>query len=283
MKRRLIFQTLCGLWLALCAPAFAGEIRLGSSVITPGVLLEFEAPLSLQAKFVISRIGNSPVDTAKGGLLVPKSFDPAKPWPILIVSASSDGSGLNMGAIRSYAHAAAELGWIVLSADGPRGKPEKDDATWRWQMISTALEHIFEEWPSARRWPVACAGFSGGAKWSGIMASIMAKDQMPLIGVFMGGCNEDLPSESFRIYHPGEHFKAVPIFLSSGRADPIATPAQHAAVKASLARNGFKTIRLESYDGGHRPNQDQLKAALEWFLELSPASAPPAGKAEKSP
>src|ERR1044071_2032684 len=97
-------------------------------------------------------------------------------------------------------------------------------------MISSALEFIYEEWPEAKKWPIACGGFSGGAKWSGIMASIMARDQMPLIGLYMAGCNEDLATESFRIYQPGEHFKTVPIFLSSGRSDPIATPVQQAAV-----------------------------------------------------
>ena len=86
----------------------------------------------------------------------------------------------------------------------------------------------------------------------------MMKENYPVIGMFMGGCNEDLASLGLKLSQPGEQFKQVPIFLSSGTTDPIATPEQHATVKQSMRRTGFEKIRLENYEGTNQKHQEAL-------------------------
>jgi TPR repeat protein len=71
---------------------------------------------------------------------------------------------------------------------------------------------------------------------------------------------------------PGERYKAVPMFLSSGKSDPIALPAQHEQVKLALVQAGFRHVRLESYDGGHELDSEGLRAGLKWFDSLRPAA-----------
>ena len=102
----------------------------------------------------------------------------------------------------------------------------------------------------------------------------MMKENYPVIGLFMGGCNEDLASLGLRLNQPGEQFKQVPIFLSSGLTDSIATPEQHTAVRQSMYRTGFEKIRVENYEGGHQLDNETLALALGWFLKQSTNKAP---------
>jgi predicted esterase len=90
-----------------------------------------------------------------------------------------------------------------------------------------------------------------------------------VIGLWMGGCNEDRASDALRWHKPGTAFFQVPIFLSSGLADPIATPAQHAAVRDAMGRAGFRNVRLETYAGTHWMNAAQIAAGLRWFKEIA--------------
>jgi predicted esterase len=213
------------------------------------------------------------VDFAKAALVVPENFDLRKPCRLLVVSVPSGGSAI--AAIQSYTNAALSEGWAVLAADGPRVSVEEDTIQRGWAILSSALDYLSRAWPMAKQWPMACAGFSGGAKRSGSVAAAMMKENYRIIGMFMGGCNEDRASQGSRMYAPGGLFKAVPIFLSSGQQDPIAGPAQTLPVKQSLERSGFQFIRLETYAGGHRLDSDQLKLALQWFLQ--PRRALPQG------
>ncbi|PYI87195.1 MAG: hypothetical protein DME26_06880 [Verrucomicrobia bacterium] len=204
-------------------------------------------------------------DTAKGGLVVPEGFDPTKACPLLIISVPSSASAL--AGIRSYTNLALSQGWAVLAADSPIGSTvEEDTIAWSWAMLSSVLEYLARTWPAARQCPVVCAGFSGGAKRSGCIAAAMTKDNYRVIGIFMGGCNQDFASLGLQLYHPGDRFKQVPIFLSAGTIDPIASPEHARAVKQSMDRTGFKRVRLVEYEGGHRLDEEALKVALEWFL-----------------
>ena len=243
----------------------AEQIKLGTNAIVAGKVLEFEAPLSAHAKINARRTSNPKVETAKGAVAVPEGFDPLKNWPLLIVSATSDGSASSIGAMKRFIQLATEAGWVILAADGPSGKPKEDSDAWRWAMILGVLDHLRAEWPESRKWPIACAGFSGGAKRSALIAAIMMKGSYKLSGIFMGGCNQDSATSGFLVYQPGPQFRRLPIFLSSGTTDTIATPEQHAAVKQSMDRSGFANVRLETYDGGHQLNADQVKTALKWF------------------
>ncbi|MEO7166213.1 MAG: hypothetical protein ABI787_12875 [Spartobacteria bacterium] len=66
------------------------------------------------------------------------------------------------------------------------------------------------------------------------------------------------------------------IFLSSGKADTIATPAQVENVKESMRRTGFRKLRLETHDGAHVIYQPHIVEALRWFAAVgSTPSGPP--------
>lgn len=228
--------------------------------------MQFTAPLNVTAQSEVSRLGRRE-NWVKGALVLPASFDLRKPCPLLIVSVPSGGSA--MAAMRGYTNVALKLGWAVLAADGPRVKTEEDSVQWGWAMLSSVLDYTTRTWPPAKQWPVACAGFSGGAKRSGTVAAALMKENWRILGIFMGGCNEDRATLGLTLYQPGDRFKQVPIFLSNGATDPIANP-QHAAVVAeSMRRTGFRNLRLESYDGEHRQSDEQLRLALQWFKQVA--------------
>ena len=253
------------LWPAV-AFAQTNTVKLGPVELEPNKVREFYVAPDARAQWESNQRGQK-IQNVKVALAVPDGFDPRKTWPLLIVSAPSGGSSVR--SVSAYTGVALSAGWIVLGADGPPTKAEHDTFTWGWAMLSSGLEFVHKFWPDSKKWPVACAGFSGGAKRSGMIGAIMMKENYSVIGMFMGGCNEDNASLGLRVSQPGEQFKQVPIFLSSGMTDPIATPEQHAVVKQSMYRTGFERIRLENYEGGHRLDNETLGRALDWFLKQS--------------
>ncbi len=208
---------------------------------------------------------NPKVATVKVALAGPERFDPNKSWPLLVVNATMNAS--NIGGLGAYYEAATAGGWVVLAVDG--SVPPRDDSNaWRWALLASALDHLHAHWPSSKKWPVACAGFSGGAKRSGYLAAILAKADYRVVGMWMGGCNEDMATEGLAVYQPDRNrFLEVPIFLSSGTSDTVATPQHHQHVMESMQKTGFKKIRLRSYEGGHGIFSDHIKEALAWFVE----------------
>ena len=74
----------------------------------------------------------------------------------------------------------------------------------------------------------------------------------------------------------------MPIWLSSGLTDPMATPAQQRAVRASMLGAGFKNVRLGTSAGTHALDAAQLAAGLGWFAAPrsvpGPPRRPPAGE-----
>ena len=89
-----------------------------------------------------------------------------------------------------------------------------------------------------------------------------------ICGFFLSGINEDRLGESYKTYQPGRGFLEVPVWLSSGTSDTVATPQSHILVKLSLERIGFKRVRLESFDGAHQLKMSEVRRALHWFREL---------------
>jgi predicted esterase len=244
----------------------AWPLHFGTNEISPGQIIQFAVPLNARARAEASHLGHGG-ESARGALVLPTGFDLRKPCPLLIVSVPSGGSAIGM--MRAYTNVAWKEGWAVLAADGPRVAAEDDTIQLGWTMLSSVLDHATKTWPPLKQWPAACAGFSGGAKRSAAVGAAMAKENFRVIGIFMGGCNEDRATLGFQLFKPGESFKTVPLFLSNGTQDPIANPQHAAMVRASMEQNGFKRIRSETYDGSHGLDEAQLRLALQWFRRLA--------------
>ena len=193
-----------------------------------------------------------------------------KPCPLLILSVPSGGSAIQ--ALSGVTNVALAEGWAVLAANGPKVNVNDDTVQFGWAMLSSVLEQFHRTWPPSKQWPVACGGFSGGAKRSATVAAAMTREGYQVIGIFMGGCNEDRVTLGLELYRPGERFKLVPMFLSNGTGDPIAGPQQATTVAESMRRSGFQILRVESYGGAHRLNNEHLGAALHWFRQNSTAN-----------
>ncbi len=234
---------------------------------TPGEELITEVKLTPAHRALAAREGNTRLTTARMALVVPPGFDPAKPWPILVINNTENYS--NIDAMREFKEAALAEGWIILAAD-PIESEKDAQGGWRSPCSVAALDYLATVWPGAGKWPVSCGGMSGGAKNSAFVAGNVVKAQHPLIGMLMMGCNQDMASAVLRKGSP-PGFRSVPIFLSSGKADTIATPSQTEAVKESMWRTGFRNLRLETHDGAHVVFQPHIGEALRWFVASSSA------------
>lgn len=224
----------------LCVLFFAGlaagqTLHFGTNRVQSGRVVEFIAPPNAGARLGANRTRRLLTSVKGAFILPPGCSNLARPCPLLIFSVPSGGSATKY--MSSMTNVALAEGWAVLAADGPKLDPSEDSIQWGWAMLSSALDEFARTWPPTRNWPVACAGFSGGAKRSAAVAAAMAHENWRVIGVFMGGCNEDRATLGLQLFQPGSHFKSLRIFLSNGINDPIANP-QHGTA-----------VRLETHSG----------------------------------
>lgn len=261
------------------APAAAGPIVVAGTEIVPGQNATFRVPLDPETVKELIKAGNKATE-AVVGLWVPPDFVPHKEWNVLLISATANSSSIN--SLFMYTGAAQTSGnWIVLAADGPATPPKGDTTQWRWAMARAGLLALEAAWPAARQWPIAAAGFSGGAKRSGLLGALLCAEERPLIGMYMGGCNEDMATAGLKEYRPDRlTFRKVPVYLSAGKKDVVATVAAANKVRVSLEATGFRDVRLETYDGAHEPDTAQIADALNWFKELRAKRAVPAAGAQ---
>ena len=167
-----------------------------------------------------------------------------------------------------YRDAAIKEGWIVLATDATI-RPRADSIAWRFAILAAALQTIRHDWPQSAQWPVAFAGFSGGAKRSGILAAMLASNRgFKICGMFLAGINSDRVTAAYKDYQPPADFLNTPIWISSGTTDQIAPPGTQEGVYYSLKRTGFNQVRLEKFFGGHALKSAEIQRALHWFREL---------------
>ena len=258
--------TIALLVIATDAPAQSSVVFAGVPV-KPGDVLRAEVPLSAQEQSYVSEGGNAVPPHAVAVLAVPPGFTPQKSWPVLIPLATSDFKRQNSDDLRDfYRDSAVAEGWIVLAGDGPTPAPH-DSAGWRAGTTLAALDALHRSFPGSTKWPVAVAGFSGGAKRAGTIAPLLSLAGCRLVGIFLTGINEDRLSEGYRTLKPGSAFLQTPVFLSSGQEDQVARLAQQQGVKQSLERTGFTRVRQDVFPHGHAVSRSQLRLALRWFGE----------------
>lgn len=252
------------------ARAAAPSARLGTNELVSGRLLPFRAPLSTYARAQLGRLGTN-VTVVSAVLVLPPGWEAIRPPRLLVVCSPSGSPAIPQ--VSAYTNAALAAGWTVLAADGPRLPADRDSVLWSWGTVSSALEYLEHAFPGARAWPVAVAGFSGGAKRAACVGAALAQSRRRVLGLFLGGCNEDRATTGALLFSAGPAFTEVPVFLSNGADDPIAGPAHGAVVKGSMERTGFRRVRLEAYPGGHRLHAPHVAEALAWFAAGKDAPA----------
>ena len=247
---------------------FAVGATLAGKQVQAGATVEIRFPVSKSFQDLAAEGGNPRVDTGRAVLMFPPGFDPGHRWPLLVVTSTSDFNRTSIMDAEWYRRPATAEGWIVLGSDATIS-PRIDSTQWRLAMLAAALEAIRKDWPQSAKWPIAFGGFSGGSKRSCVLGAMLAKTgSVSICGFFLSGINVDRLSESYKTYQPGPGFLEVPVWLSSGSDDTVATPSSHNLVKLSLERTGFKRVRLERFDGQHQLKMSEVRRALQWFREL---------------
>jgi hypothetical protein len=265
-----IFLQLVALGLTAVFPATAEEAgaRFAGVAVQPAKTISAMVPLSAEEKSFAAIGGNRVPANAAAVLAVPAGFDSRRSWPVLVVFSTSNFQRENRGDIPFYVTEALDAGWIVLTGDGPEW-PRDDSTGWRAGMTLAALDALHRSFPASNRWPVACAGISGGAKRACLIAPLLALKGNRIAGLYLAGVNEDLLGEGYRKFHPGRDFLGTKIFITSGQSDGIATPAQTERVVRSMRINGFRQVRLETFPEGHNVKRPLTREALRWFHSTS--------------
>lgn len=269
MKKRILDQRVIvavGL-MSMLPLAAAGEspMKFAGVPFSPGSTVRANVPLNAQEKSFAAEGGNLVPPNAVAVLAVPPGFDPRKSWPVLVVLSTSDGHRQNRDDLAEfYRSLALAEGWVLLAGDGPQ--PARFDiAAWRAAMTLAAVDALHRGFAGSDKWPMACAGFSGGARRAGFIAPLLARFGCHIVGIYLTGVNEDHLSEGYLKFQPGAGFLATPIFISSGRDDKIATLIQQYAVMSSIKKTGFLRVQIETFNGRHEVNRAETVTALRWF------------------
>lgn len=249
-------------------------LLLGGVLAGPGLgadVREWTSPLSPELRRLAGKGNLSRLTTVHALVATPPGFDPARPWPVLLVSATSD-PGYNSSRVhaRQFIEVAAAAGWVVLAADPPAPLPPRLDTNEiRHALAVAAFRDLARDWPGVEKWPLALAGHSGGAKRAGWLGAMFARDGRLPVGLFQSGCNASTAAAALNQYAPPRReFCRVPVFLSSGDADRIATVRDHQVVETGLRAHGFTRIRREVFAGAHVLHTPHAALALAWFDEL---------------
>src|SRR5437667_10053277 len=172
-------SVLCAIAIALLA---VNRLLLPSAVaatleghqVQGGATLDFQFPISSYFQESAAQGGNPRPTTGRALLMFPKNFDPARSWPILIVTSTTDLDRTSIMDAPWYRDAAMVEGWVVLATDATI-RPRTDSVLWRLAMLTAGLQMIGDQWPQTGRWPAAVGGFSRGAQGSGLLGLRLAK------------------------------------------------------------------------------------------------------------
>ena len=229
--------------------------------------IDVRFPVPVYYQQYAAQDGNPAPTTGRLLLLLPPNFDSRRAWPILIVTATKDAGHTGPSDAPWYRAPAAAEGWIVLATDATI-RPRNDSVGWRLALLAPGLDVVHRDWPKSTQWPVVFAGISGGAKCAQWLGAAVAQTQsLNICGFFLSGINEDQMPEALKTNRAPPGFLRLPVWISSGINDRIATPSQEEQVKGSLVRTGFQNVHLSRFSGGHEVSRADLRSALKWFRE----------------
>jgi hypothetical protein len=252
----------------LGAHAAGSSLNFAGAPFSPGSTVKANVPLSAQEKSYAGQGGNLVPPNAVAVLATPPNFDPRKSWPVLVICSTSDFKRQNRDdLVQFYRRVGLAEGWVLLAGDGPQ-HARNDTAAWRLAMTLAAIDALHHSFAGSEKWPMACAGFSGGAKGAGSIAPVLARNGCRITGVYLTGVNQDYLSSGYARAQPGAAFLRTPIYVSAGHDDRIATLEQQYDVAGSIKRTGFQRVRIGTFRGSHEVNDAQTSIALRWFREL---------------
>jgi surfactin synthase thioesterase subunit len=252
---------------------FSGEaakpsLKFAGAPFSPGSTVRANVPLSAQEKSYAGQGGNPVPPSAVAVLATPANFDPKKSWPVLVPCSTSDFKRQNKDdLVQFYQKVGLAEGWVLLAGDGPQ-HARNDTAAWRLAMTMAAIDALHRSFVGSEKWPMACVGFSGGAKGAGSIAPVLARNGCRITGLYLTGVNEDYLSPGYARAQPGAAFLSTPIYVSAGHDDKIATLEQQYDVAGSIKRTGFNRVRIGTFRGSHEVNDAQTSIALRWFRQL---------------
>ena len=167
---------LFGLLIVLGFSAATGKAASFAGVpVAPGATVRAEVPLSPLQQRYVSEGGNAVPPHAVAVIAVPPGFDPQKSWPVLVVFSTSDEKTQNReDLVNLYRKIGLAEGWVLIAGDGPQPAPRQDSSGWRIGMTLAALDAMHRSFPGSAKWPIACGGFSGGAKRAGLLSPLLA-------------------------------------------------------------------------------------------------------------
>jgi hypothetical protein len=240
----------------LAALAPASQPASGPALV-PGEVVRFavELPDTLR-QFA----GAAAVQRALVEVALPTGFDAARAWPVLLVNATSDpGYQSSRALAQAYRQAATAAGWVVVAADPePAVSQEDDRLTLRFALASAALAALQMHWAQADEAPLALAGFSGGAKYSGWLAAMFARQGRRVAGVYLAGINQEPLKPRRAVRRLRGPLRRLPVFRG-GAKDRIATPAQHRLQAELWARVQPGAARV--LEGSHVVDPEPLPRA----------------------
>jgi hypothetical protein len=238
-----------------------GGLVAGKKVVLP-------VELSRQEQRWIKSSKLSGYEIGEAAIALPAGFDPETPHPILVTCVTGDRHLSNIEEMDKYWPTAIKEGWVVVTGWADP-HPKRDTKGYRRAVTVAALRKLAEFIPESTAWPIAVGGFSGGAKNSALIAAYLQQEDYRIIGLFMGGCNQDMASRVMRRTSPDKKaFSRIPIFLSTGEDDQISTPEDAVNVMNSLKKSGFAHVKAETYPGAHRLHTGHLPEALGWFEKI---------------
>jgi hypothetical protein len=250
------------------AEAAQASLNFAGVPFSPGSTVRANVSLSALEKSYAGQGANPVPPYALAVLATPVNFDPTKSWPVLIPCSTSDFKRQNRDdLIQFYQRVGLSEGWVLLAGDGPQ-HAKNDNAAWRESMTLAAIDALHRSFPGSEKWPMACAGFSGGGKGVGYVAPFLARYGCHIVGIYITGANEDHLSDGYARLQPGADFLNTPIYFSAGHEDRIATLQQQYDVVGFIKRTGFNRIRIGTFRGGHEVNDAQTSIALRWFRSL---------------
>src|SRR5437867_1213442 len=200
-------SVLCAIAIALLAvnqllSASAVAATLAGHSVQGGATLDFQFPINKFFQDYAAQGGNPRPTTGRALLMFPKNFDPARSWPILIVTSTTDLDRTSIMDAPWYRDAAIKEGWVVLATDTAI-RPRADSLQWRLSILTAGLRMIRTDWPQSAQWPVAFAGFSGGAKRSGILAAMLASNRgVKICGMYLAGISSNRLTAAAKDYQP---------------------------------------------------------------------------------